>query len=364
VSVKKEVTERSMKYIIYFLISGFVNVFILIDRRSPDKRSFFHEPAGIMKVTSPNTWIVMLFQFRNGRSPAMRSHVNWYDKCASGRLMTAPVIFCQKHKTFFWVYPFNRSGLQSMLNWSGLFCLLIIAFSGGRWYALKNNRSVVSGYEEQLVSYQKTLDERDWLMKEVHHRVKNNLQLVISLLNSQLNFLTNEEAVKAIRNSQNRMFAMSLIHHKLYQSGSAASIDIIVYIRELTEYLLDDYKLSSQIIVNTNLDPLTLDINQALPLGLIINEVITNAVKYAFPNKSGGELTFYSAPGPDSEYTLIMADNGIGIQEDLRESENSLGRVLMTGLAGQLGAHLEIKTDEGVKVILKFSKTHLPETNS
>ena len=126
------------------------------------------------------------------------------------------------------------------------------------------------------------LKDKEWLIKEVHHRVKNNLQMVISLLNSQSIYLNDEAAVVAIQESQRRMHAMSLIHQKLYQSENVGVIDMRAYINEFISYLKDIFETGSSIRFEQDVDPIKLDVGQAVPVGLILNEVITNSIKYAF----------------------------------------------------------------------------------
>src|SRR5690606_4720811 len=127
------------------------------------------------------------------------------------------------------------------------------------------------------------LVEKERLLKEIHHRVKNNLQIVMSLLNSQVASLQDKAALSAIQDSQNRVQAMALIHQKLYQTEGVARIPMNAYIEEVVDYLQDSYALSRQVSFKLFIEPMELDVNLAVPLGLIINEAITNTFKYAFP---------------------------------------------------------------------------------
>ena len=199
-------------------------------------------------------------------------------------------------------------------------------------------------------------DERDWLIKEIHHRVKNNLQIVLSLLNTQLSYLKNEEAIKAIQNSQHRMYAISLVHQKLYQTNDISKIDMVVYIRELVEYLKDAYDVEDKINFTYNLVALNLDVNLALPLGLIINEAINNALKYAFPGKARGNLKISLNSAEKDKYTFSIADDGVGLTNDYDlYPMSSFGKNLMAGLANQLGGTYEIKSNNGVEIVVKFT---------
>jgi two-component sensor histidine kinase len=141
--------------------------------------------------------------------------------------------------------------------------------------------------KEDLITHKDTLlEEKEMLVREIHHRVKNNLQIVMSLLNSQTRYLRDDKALSAIKESHQRVRAISLIHQKLYQSERVALIDMAAYIRELTEHLGDSFDAQDRIRFDLAVAPLELDVALAVPLGLIINEAVTNSIKYAFP---GGE---------------------------------------------------------------------------
>jgi two-component sensor histidine kinase len=134
------------------------------------------------------------------------------------------------------------------------------------------------------------LCQQERLLKEIHHRVKNNLQVVMSLLNSQADALQDKAALSAIQESQHRVQAMALIHQKLYQSEGVARIPMHDYIEEVVAYLHESYCLDQLVRFQLEVEPIELDVTQAVPLGLIINEVITNAFKYAFPGGLPGTV--------------------------------------------------------------------------
>ncbi|HJY13883.1 MAG TPA: sensor histidine kinase, partial [Flavobacterium sp.] len=149
-------------------------------------------------------------------------------------------------------------------------------------------------------------------MKEIHHRVKNNLQTVISLLNSQSAYLDNDMALSAIKNSQHRIHSMSLIHQKLYNAENISTINMPNYIKELVEYLKESFNTGQRIRFEINVAPLELDVAQAVPLGLILNEAITNSIKYAFPDDRNGMVYIKLESTADKRYLLAISDNGIG----------------------------------------------------
>ncbi|WP_163395706.1 sensor histidine kinase [Flavobacterium limi] len=199
--------------------------------------------------------------------------------------------------------------------------------------------------------------EKEWLLKEIHHRVKNNLQIVISLLNTQSAYLDNEDALIAIQNSKHRMQVMSIIHQKLYQSDNLANIDMDWYIFELINYIKDCFDIDDRINFILDIEKVYLDVSQAVPLGLIINEAINNSIKYAFPFESKGTIHLLLKNTEEDNYKLIIADNGVGITENFDGLErNSLGMNLIIGLSNQIDGTLAIINDDGLQIKLTFTK--------
>ncbi|NII23813.1 histidine kinase [Pseudoflavitalea sp. X16] len=209
---------------------------------------------------------------------------------------------------------------------------------------------------QQLVTEKdRLLEEKEWLLKEIHHRVKNNLQIVISLLNTQSAYLDNDAALMAIRDSQHRMRAMSLIHQRLYQSETESAIDMQAYIRELVEYLSDNFNLSHKIGFSLQVEKIAMDVAQAVPVGLILNESITNAFKYAFPDNSEGTINILMKQDQDSHVLLVIADNGRGLPAGFDTAAvRSLGMNLMQGLTKQLNGVFIIQSDKGVSIMIRF----------
>jgi len=210
---------------------------------------------------------------------------------------------------------------------------------------------------EQNELNKKMLIEKEWLLKEIHHRVKNNLQIVISLLNTQSAYLENEDALMAIQNSQHRMHAMSLIHQKLYQSDNLSNIDMSWYIYELIGYMRESFDTDSKINFVLDTEKVYLDVAQAVPLGLIINEAINNAIKYAFPADRKGTICIALKNTGDANYLLRIADDGVGLPDDFDETErNSLGMNLMTGLTNQIDGNFTLKNDNGLEIKITFTR--------
>lgn len=219
---------------------------------------------------------------------------------------------------------------------------------------LELKRQQIDQQNEQL---KRLLCEKEWLLKEIHHRVKNNLQIVISLLNTQSAYLENEDALMAIQNSQHRMHAMSLIHQKLYQSDNLATIDMSWYIYELINYIKECYSSEKNISFVMDVDRIFLDVAQAVPLGLILNEAVNNTIKYAFPDSRKGEVQVTFKKTENEGYRLMISDNGVGLPEDFNIDETeSLGMNLMRGLTDQLEGNFTLESKKGLKITINFRK--------
>jgi len=199
------------------------------------------------------------------------------------------------------------------------------------------------------------LEEKEWLMKEIHHRVKNNLQIVISLLNTQSSYLNDDVAYNAIRESQHRMQSISMIHQKLYQSENLALVNVPAYVSDLIKYLSDSFDISSRIKFDIDIAPVELDVTKSVPLGLILNEAITNSIKYAFPQNWEGKISITLTEIADGRYELKIHDNGVGFKEpvDLSKSK-TLGMSLMRGLSKQMSGTFTVNNQDGLMIIINF----------
>jgi two-component sensor histidine kinase len=196
--------------------------------------------------------------------------------------------------------------------------------------------------------------DKDMLLKEVHHRVKNNLQIVMSLLSTQLVYLENKEAVNAIEESQQRVQSIALIHQKLYRESTGSSIDLHSYLHDLVDDLDNSFNaIQRGIRFVLKVDEIHLDVDQAVPIGLILNEAITNAIKYAF-DSNGGKI-YVSIHQLADQLELIVKDNGKGLPADFNlTSSTTLGMEMMRGLGKQLRGMLQISNIDGVTLQLVF----------
>ncbi|WDF56113.1 tetratricopeptide repeat-containing sensor histidine kinase [Mucilaginibacter sp. KACC 22063] len=211
---------------------------------------------------------------------------------------------------------------------------------------------------ENLISKQKRLiEDKEWLIKEIHHRVKNNLQVVMSLLNTQMQYVDNSQVISALTDSQTRLYSISLIHQKLLQTEQVAFVEVRPYIIELVKFLDDTFHFQDKINFKYEIEDFKLGIAQAIPLGLIINEAITNIIKYAFPAATSGEMSLCLKAIDDHLYELQIADNGIGLRADFDpEQSDTLGMVLMRGLSAQLDGNITITSPAGVRLKVRFPK--------
>ena len=194
-----------------------------------------------------------------------------------------------------------------------------------------------------------SLTEKEALLKEIHHRVKNNLQVISSLLRLQARTIDNEQAQTAFEESQNRVRSMALIHEKLYQSGDLARIDFAAYSKELANELLRVYQQDGKIItVNVNVQDTFLSMDTAVPCSLIVSELVSNALKYAFPDRNAGEISIDFHQSQDASCTLIVRDTGGGFPPDLDfQSCSSLGLRLVNTLTQQLGGTISLHNESG-----------------
>ena len=210
----------------------------------------------------------------------------------------------------------------------------------------------LSGANDRL---HQSLQEKVVLLKEIHHRVKNNMQVVSSLLSLQTRDITSPRELEMFVNSQNRIKTMALIHEKLYQSDDLARVDFSDYIPALIASLFETYKISPQdISLQVDVVDVLLDLDQAIPCGLMLNELISNSLKYAFPNGRKGKITVQL--GPYKEGTrLVVRDDGVGLPEgfDYRKSK-SLGLQLINILSRQLQGGIELRSESGTEFAITF----------
>ncbi len=220
----------------------------------------------------------------------------------------------------------------------------------------------ITDKKEAEIEITKSLQEKEVLLKEVHHRVKNNLQVISSILNLQSSYVKEEHTLDILRESQNRVKSMSFIHESLYRSKDFSQVNFSDYLNNLINNVLHTFLLPDKdVMLTTDLGAVNLNLDQAIPCGLILNELLTNAMKYAFTGITDPQLEV-SVLEEEGKVYITVEDNGIGLPEDFRIDEtDSLGLQLVQTLTDQLDGTLEFKTGGGTKYLLTFEKMNQPE---
>ncbi|MDK2976137.1 MAG: hypothetical protein PWP06_612 [Candidatus Marinimicrobia bacterium] len=226
----------------------------------------------------------------------------------------------------------------------------------GKPILMENNQIAVYGIYRDITRRKKTeekitrdLKEKEVLLKEIHHRVKNNLQIISSLLNMQIRYINNEDYKEILRESQNRIKSMALIHERLYKSDDLTHISFEEYVRKVVSYLLASYESGHKNInFIYDIEDVALPINQAIPLGLIVNEIISNSIKYAFKNTSK-PIIYISLHKKESRFEMVIRDNGCGLNlSEKMEHSKTMGIHLIKTLTDQLHGTLDMESDQGL----------------
>lgn len=207
------------------------------------------------------------------------------------------------------------------------------------------------------IELKKNLTEKEILLKEIHHRVKNNLNIINSLLNLQSRLIQNrDQAVDAFNETRNRIYSMSMVHEKLYKSEDFSQIDMKDYIMTITLHYLQAADIGQRVDISFDLDQIFMEISDAIPCGLIINELITNAFKHAFPEGKKGQITISFKESTDKrDYSIIISDNGVGIDPDIDlNNPQSLGLKIIKLLTDQLDGTLNFHHNNGTVVTIQF----------
>ena len=201
------------------------------------------------------------------------------------------------------------------------------------------------------------LQQRETLLREIHHRVKNNMQVMSSLLSLQSRLASHPETRRMLEENQNRIQSMALLHEILYQSQDLALVDFSKYLLRMVDYLFRSYGVSSQqILLYTELDPIKLELDDALPTGLLISEVVSNSLKHGFPAGRPGEVRIRMRRQSAATISLTLSDTGVGLPPNVDwANSRSLGLRLVRALAEQLHASLDISSEGGTEVQLLFN---------
>lgn len=231
--------------------------------------------------------------------------------------------------------------------------------------ALLESEERVQAQRATLERQNVSLQQRETLLREIHHRVKNNMQVMSSLLSLQARAALNPETRRMLEDNQNRIQSMALLHEILYQSVDLALVDFPKYVLRTMDYLFRSFGVNDrQIRLHTKLDPLALELDDALPFGLLISEVVSNSLKHAFPQGRSGEVSVVLHQQADTTISLHLSDNGVGLPPEVDcMTTPSLGLRLVRALAQQLQGQLEIRSLVGTEIRLTFharARVHNP----
>lgn len=221
----------------------------------------------------------------------------------------------------------------------------------------RHERESTNARKEAEKTIKASLREKELLLQEVHHRVNNNLQIICSLLNMQSTAVNDPALTSALQESQKRIQSMATIHRMLYSSGSLKDIDFAEYSQLLSAEVSNSYGIDpARVRLTFELEPVRFEIDRAIPCGLILNELLSNAFKYAFPNGRSGKITV-SLQQQGLHIRLAVDDTGVGLPEDGAPGKRkSLGLSIVDILTGQLGGSMEITSHQGAHFVLRFAR--------
>jgi two-component sensor histidine kinase len=247
----------------------------------------------------------------------------------------------------------QRTQRNSLLGIAALLGALAVLF----YYQLRKDRSAKLILQQKNTQIDQALHENEDLLRETHHRVKNNLQIISSMLHLQGRHIKDPAILEALRDSRNRVNSMALIHQSLYREEHLKGINIREYIQALSQSLMTSYKVDQQRIgIDTEVQSLLLDVDSAIPIGLITNELVTNAIKYAFPHGRTGDVLVRLYRDKEMLH-LSIEDNGVGLPDDFQlRSQESYGYHLIHSLSRKLKADIEIRNDVGCSVYLRIKQ--------
>ena len=252
-----------------------------------------------------------------------------------------------------------QKGNQKKLIWTSAIFVLLLGLMG-LVYILRKKSKMNVILEEKNAIITKNLEDKDILLREIHHRVKNNLQVVSSLLNLQSNYISDDIALEAITEGKNRVSSMALIHQNLYREENLTSINSKEYFDDLVENLFDSYNINQEKIqLKKQIDNLDIDVDTMIPLGLIVNELVTNSLKHAFNENENTGVIDIVLKEEDGALLLVIADNGVGISESEFLSSNSFGNKMIKAFKQKLGASIKVEKENGTRVSISIKNYKL-----
>ncbi len=254
---------------------------------------------------------------------------------------------------------FTQEQIKLLYYYNVFFCVFITMFLVYVFIQMLNKKYVelsklieASNNDKNIIS--NSLKEKEILLAEIQHRVKNNLAVIMALFNFQKDATNNEEIKQALTEAKNRVLSIAMVHHKLSRKDSFSKINIKEYLGELIAEILRSYPGYSNTKINNKIEPLELSITLAVPLGLIVNELINNSFKHAFDNSSTSPTISIQLLKEDKAAYLVISDNGKGFPDVAKVDSNSLGLTLVDSLANQIDGKVSYQNDKGAMVILQF----------
>ena len=255
-------------------------------------------------------------------------------------------------KPFEMTFPLRRADGVFRLFLTRGFPLRDAAGRVAQWFGTNTDVTDLKRAEESLKA---SLAEKEVLLKEIHHRVKNNMQVLSSLVSLQADSMAEPALGAVFADMRDRVRSMALVHEKLYQSGSLAAVDFAAYAESLMQYLWQAHHTQAAVSLKLELEPVTLTVETAVPCGLILNELAANALKHAFRGRPEGAVTVAVRTGPDGRVSLRVSDNGVGLPAGLDwQQAKSLGLRLVQLLARQLGGTVEARDGAGTEFVVNF----------
>ncbi|PRY84318.1 tetratricopeptide repeat protein [Mongoliibacter ruber] len=252
----------------------------------------------------------------------------------------------------------QKQEAQIYMSISGL--VVLLGLSGLFFSQAKSRKKYNKELEIKNLEIAKQNAERELLLKEIHHRVKNNLQIISSLLSMQTRSLKDAKMIDAMKESQSRVKTMALIHEKLYQYENLSKINMQEYMQQLSDFLTQTYRSEKQIVINIAAQDINLDMDTAIPLGLITNELLSNSLKYAFEDSDFGEINIIFSEKEPGTYKLQVKDTGKGLDANLDiDNTKSLGLKLVRTLTRQINGQLKIISHPGATFEIDFREQEI-----
>lgn len=366
---KEEFNEKDIEILEF--ISGIIALTV---QRKQDENIIHNQSAKLRAIIENSTHLFWTYNAEKGVTSSNKNFVKYIEETYSKKVeieinTKKKLTFSDDNQQFFWNKKYKKAFkgesqyfISSKKDNNGREIIKEVFLNP--IYDEKGKISEISGIAhditEKTISEQQlkeSLKEKEVLLKEVHHRVKNNLQVISSILNLQSSYVKDENTLNILRESQNRIKSMSFIHESLYKTDDFSKINFSEYISSLSKNLVHSYGIYDNLIdLDLSLEEVFLNLDLSIPCGLIINELVSNALKYAFPENKKGiiKITLLEKKGL---INLIVADNGLGLPNSINYKEtDSLGLQLVMTLAEQIDAKVTLNNIKGAKYTIIFKK--------